>query len=134
MRIFEGWIEGDGETFVSPLAIKFCHFFAYHHIAIIQITASPRRSKKRKRKSSYFQASVESDRLAFLSTLADALHLEPGTHPLDSLTLSISDQQFCAALEASLEMAIVADGLAMGCSLRAVQVLLSRLHAYWKVS
>jgi hypothetical protein len=77
---------------------------------------------------------VESDRLAFLSTLAGALHSEPGTHPLDSLAMSISNEHFCAALEGSFEMAIAADGPAMGCSLRAVQVLLSRLHARWKVS
>ena len=77
---------------------------------------------------------MENDRLAFLSILADALHSEPGTHPLDSLTISISDQQFYAALEGSFELAIAADSPAMGCSLRAVQVLLSRLHAHWKVS
>jgi hypothetical protein len=77
---------------------------------------------------------VESDRLAFLSTLAGALHSEPGTHPLDSLAIAISDQHFCAALEGGFEMAISADGPAMACSLRAVQVLLSRLHTHWKVS
>ena len=77
---------------------------------------------------------MECDQLAFLSSLAGALHSEPGTHPLDSLALSMSDQHFCDALEHSFETATAADSPAMGCSLRAVQVLLSRLHTHWKVS
>ena len=74
------------------------------------------------------------DQLAFLSSLAGALQSEPGTHPLDSLTISMSDQHFCEALEGSFKTATAADSPAMGCSLRAVQVLLSRLHTHWKVS
>lgn len=136
--MFESWIKGDEETHVSPAVIcqRWCciQCTTPHYHIIAQITASPRRSRKRKTKSSHFQAPVEGDGLAVLSTLAGALHSEPGIHPLDSLTMSMSDQHFCDALEGSFELAIAADSLAARCSLRAVQVLLSRLHAYWKVS
>ena len=95
---------------------------------------SPRRSRKERTKSSRIQLPAEGDQLTFLSTLSGALHSEPGTHPLDLLTVAISDQHFCDALEGSFETATAADSPVMGCSLRAVQVLLSRLHAHWKVS
>ena len=77
---------------------------------------------------------MECDPLAFISTLAGALHSEPGIHPLDLLTVALSDRQFCDALEGSFETATAAEVPAMGCSLRAVQVLLCRLHAHWKVN
>ena len=72
--------------------------------------------------------------LAFLSTLAEALHSQSEIHPLQSLAKAMSDQHLCDALESSFETATAADSPAMACSLRALQVLLSRLHAYWRVS
>ena len=72
--------------------------------------------------------------LTFVSTLADALHSQSGTHPLHLLAKAMSDQHLCDELECNFERATAADSPAMMCSLRAVQVLLSRLCTYWKVS
>lgn len=108
-----------------------------YQIACAQTAAeasTPRRSRKGKAKSSCIQTPVECDQLAFLSTLTAALHSEPGAHPLDSLTTAMSDQNFCDTLEDCFEAAVAADSPAMASSLRALQVLLSRLYAHWKVS
>ena len=96
-------------------------------------TSKWRKSAKRKSDLSRIWKPAECDRLTFLSALGDALHSESGTHPLDSLVMVLSDQHSCDALERSFETATAVDSPALACSLRAVQVLLSRLHAHWKV-
>ena len=69
----------------------------------------------------------------FLSTLVEALHSDLGSYPLDSLAEALSDPQLRATLESSFETVLAPDNPALLCSVKAVQVLLSRLHIHWKV-
>ena len=74
-----------------------------------------------------------SNPLLFLSTLVEALHSQPGSFPLDTFVNSLADEELRVLLESCFESLLTTDNPALLCSVRAVQVLLLRLHHYWKV-
>ena len=71
--------------------------------------------------------------LSFFLSLEMALHPEAGIHPLHSIVQSLADPELLNVLESNFKLVLRANSPALACSVRAIQVLLCRLHSHWKV-
>ena len=99
----------------------------------VDVLSSERKLSKKRAKLRQTKEPLEHDSLSFLAALVEALHSEAGSYPLDSVVKALSEQHLQATLESRFELAVAADSPALVCSVRAVQVLLRRMHTHWKV-